>query len=281
MEINPENRSSINMVSRCCSFCRRAGHNILTCNSWPLRNFEEKCMYTISNFDIRSNIVLNFKNFLLSEALYDTNIVKSFAIRYCSATARDNINRCIEKITDYFRPVIENRLRIEMNRTTDEINQMTIDILHNRTSIRRHPLIHRGDINYTEPIFSSRNFAGINDELLSFGNTMLLLELIASINRVNEQNLNRKFNITTKLSIDNKDETNELCECGICYEENENKNFVKLDCGHQFCKDCTKESLKNEKRQHYYCALCRKEIKNFEMKDESVIKEFDELIFDD
>ena len=61
-EINTENRniSSVNInVVRCCSFCRRAGHAITTCNSMPIILFERNC----TNF-IQFNIYyLNFENF--------------------------------------------------------------------------------------------------------------------------------------------------------------------------------------------------------------------------
>ena len=65
----------------------------------------------------------------------------------------------------------------------------------------------------------------------------------------------------------------------ISYEFNNlEKQFIKLDCGHEFCKDCIKQSLQNERRKVPCCAFCRSNIKNFELKLESIKSEFDELI---
>jgi hypothetical protein len=54
--------------------------------------------------------------------------------------------------------------------------------------------------------------------------------------------------------------------------------FVKLDCGHEFCKDCIIQSLQNERRQIPCCAFCRGYIKNIELKLETVKNEFNNLI---
>lgn len=56
------------------------------------------------------------------------------------------------------------------------------------------------------------------------------------------------------------------------------KNFIKLDCGHEFCKDCIKQTLQNDRRKTPCCAFCRTDITNFEIKHESIKNEFDELI---
>jgi len=56
------------------------------------------------------------------------------------------------------------------------------------------------------------------------------------------------------------------------------KKIIKLDCGHEFCKDCIKETLQNNRRKTPCCAFCRKDITNFEIKHESIFNEFDEFI---
>jgi late competence protein required for DNA uptake (superfamily II DNA/RNA helicase) len=94
---------------------------------------------------------------------------------------------------------------------------------------------------------------------------------------IRESNINRKFDIKINVN-ENMDNLNEKCECEICHEENENKNFVKLNCGHEFCKDCIKKSLQNEKKVTPCCALCRGDITNFDVYEESIKNEFNELI---
>ena len=88
---------------------------------------------------------------------------------------------------------------------------------------------------------------------------------------------NNRFNIEAKIS-ELQDDSNEICECSICYEQHKKLIFIKLDCGHEFCKDCIKQSLQNDKRKIPCCALCRADIKNLEMKQESFKNDFVGLI---
>jgi hypothetical protein len=284
IEINPENRN-FNRGARTCSFCRRAGHNILSCNSQPLRNFELMCVNNItSTNDI--NIEQSFRNFLLSEALYDSNMVKSFAARYCRISARNNIDICIESIIQYFNPFIEIRKRelneINQNFTrADETSQeatsqepelaqqneiSSANILRELESIRDIPLQIRQFIN------NPRNVT--ENDHMTLIMSMMFLEMVTELNN---SNINKKFDIKTNI-CDNKDDLYEKSECNICYDEYQNLNFINLNCGHKFCKDCIKKSLQNEVKQNLCCAFCRTEIKNFEFKEESIKNEFIELI---
>ncbi len=110
---------------------------------------------------------------------------------------------------------------------------------------------------------------------MMFADIIRFIDTIRAINRTSH--LNRKFNIKTKISED-QDNLEDKCECNICYEEREKKTFVKLDCGHEFCKDCIRQSLQNEQRQIPCCAFCRADITNIELKLESVKNEFNNLI---
>ena len=103
--------------------------------------------------------------------------------------------------------------------------------------------------------------------------------MIMTINDTNEINrqIDRKFNINIKI-LKNCNYNSEKCECNICYDEYEKEDFVKLDCGHEFCKDCVKKSLQNEIKENLYCSFCRFEIKNIQLRKESIKDEFDELI---
>jgi hypothetical protein len=224
LEFNAENRNANivnNNIVRCCSFCRRAGHTITSCNSIPIIIFERSCL----NF-IRFNIydgVTEFRNFLLEEVLQNSNVVRAFAIRRCGARVGSNIDTYIELNIQYFTPHIENtQSRTRMNEA------------------------------------------------------MMFLDMMSRVRELIEVQ-DKKFNIKTKIS-ENQYDLEEKCECNICYEEHERKNFVKLDCCHEFCKDCTKKSLQNERRNIPCCAFCRSEIKIVELKLESIKQEFDDLI---
>ena len=262
VSMNAENRNTRPVNIRSCSFCRRAGHNILTCNSRLLRNFEAMCINNITSINNSINIDILFREFLLSQALNDSYLIKSFAIRYCRASLRNNIYICINNIIDYFNPFIEYRrnLLIQINsQQSIEENQQNNDLSQ--------------FINNSANILSNNN--NNNNNNISIAWSMLFIDMILSIH---ESNINRKFDIKININ-ENIDILNEKCDCKICYEEYENnKNFVKLDCGHEFCKDCIKKSLQNEKKITPCCAFCRKDIIKFDVYEESIKNEFSDLI---
>jgi hypothetical protein len=59
---------------------------------------------------------------------------------------------------------------------------------------------------------------------------------------------------------------NECKECNICFDENDNTNFVELDCKHSFCVDCTKNIL------HQKCPNCRSDTKSYKIKSMDMIE---------
>jgi hypothetical protein len=60
--------------------------------------------------------------------------------------------------------------------------------------------------------------------------------------QLNEDNIqnNKRFNITIKI-IENSGYFINENECFICYEKNSINKFIKLNCNHEFCKDCIKK----------------------------------------
>lgn len=226
VEFNAENRNAGNVRNvrnintiRCCSFCRRTGHNISTCNSLPIIIFERETIVFIQIMISSQNEILleNLRNHLLIKSIEDANLVKAFAISRCRANTRTNIITCIDLIVQYF---------------------------------------------------------------TTYGVSYFLMESQRRINMSMYENsivLDTKFHIKTQLSK-NQYNLEEKCECNICYEELEKKIFIKLDCGHEFCKDCIKKTLQNETRRTPCCAFCRADIKNLELKQASIKIEFNELI---
>ena len=74
---------------------------------------------------------------------------------------------------------------------------------------------------------------------------------------------------------------NQLCECNICYDEKELKNFVKLTCNHEFCKDCiinTMKTMNTNSIRNLTCAFCRKDVKTIESRTNDVKNEFNNYI---
>lgn len=125
---------------------------------------------------------------------------------------------------------------------------------------------------FTPQIQAVQERTRINEAMMFFDMMSRVNDLITSQCKT--------FNIKTNVS-ETQDGLEEQCECNICYEQCEKQLFAKLDCGHEFCKDCVKKYLQNEKRKIPCCAFCRSEIKNIELKTETVKEEFDEFIAPD
>jgi len=87
--------------------------------------------------------------------------------------------------------------------------------------------------------------------------------------------INTKFNIKTTIAECSQGVS---CECSICYDDKEKHRFVKLNCGHEFCKDCIKQTLENDTSRNPCCALCRSEITNIECTSKEMSDEFNNFI---
>jgi len=88
----------------------------------------------------------------------------------------------------------------------------------------------------------------------------------------------RKFNIATHVREENDEQIK--IECNICYELCNNTNFIKLNCNHEFCKECIKNILKSCKSNFNEpcCAYCREKVNAITYKNETIHEEFTDLI---
>ena len=105
-------------------------------------------------------------------------------------------------------------------------------------------------------------------------------EVMETTHQLNEDNIqnNKRFNITIKI-IENSGYFINENECFICYEKNSINKFIKLNCNHEFCKDCIKKQIKSTITENVHCALCRNIIDNIEIRDNEILEEINnELI---
>lgn len=259
LEMNAENRNR-NLMIRCCSFCRRPGHNITSCNSEPLGIFESSCLMCIGTglLDTSINPFVRFHDYLLNEALRNPDLVRAFAIRKCGSTTRSNMDVCIERIIQYFTPNLQQGM-----------NQIDTAETIMREYSERH--LNRRTLQEYISLIGARSPQTVSTLLL-------FMHMIINMREsVNESISNNKFNIEFK-NLENKSNINEIIECGICYDELSKNNFIKLNCGHEFCKDCIKKSLQNEIKTTFCCAFCRTEIKTFELYEENTKAEFNDIV---
>jgi hypothetical protein len=57
--------------------------------------------------------------------------------------------------------------------------------------------------------------------------------------------------------IDIKNNNDASIECSVCYESNEKKKFVSLDCNHEYCISCTEQFMN---KNIACCPFCRNKI---------------------
>jgi len=246
--LNAENRNNGSRVRRC-SYCRIRGHTINGCNNIQLILFENNCMDYIRRIREMPNIIDVFLSYLLDYAMRAPELVKTFAIRKCNATTRSYMDVCITNIILYFRPEIENIQREPRNNpiTANNVVSQLIPLTYEQEQL-------------------------VNASLID-----LILEYNIYERRNTEVHQNRKFQITTEI-LETPENVNEPCECNICYETNEKVNFVKVNCGHEFCKECIKKTLQNETKNEPCCAFCRTKITNFELRTEKIKEELCDLL---
>ena len=267
---NAENRNArvTFPVRRCCSFCRNQGHNIQTCNDGRLYEFERLCIINYRETS-RGNA---FTNWLLQYSIENPNIVKTYAVRFCRCAIRNNICQCVDSIlTRIINIVADVDPSQQVETPQQETPQIQEDILSviqlSRVGITEMML-------YSLLISSVENYGNID---LNPQDIIMQIMFMDMINQIHEEYIeNRKFNIQRILNLECSPTDN--CDCNICYESNEKCNFVKLNCGHEFCKECIKQTLKNVRTVEPQCALCRAKIQNFEFSSQLICDEFNDLI---
>jgi hypothetical protein len=263
---------------RRCSFCRSPGHNITTCNSDRITEFELICAGEVRNMHNPDD----FKNWLNINYSENPMLLKTFVIRKFGFTTRVSIVRCIDMITDYIFRRYKNNTRLHtreqtlMNDLRDlhniETDDFENDLINFLTQLR--------NVNYREER---------EPQLYEIPNIerMIMRELFQYIfnNRVvdqrEEQPENIKFNINLIQNNENNTNNNMLennMMCNICWDEKEKNKFVKFGCNHEFCKDCIVTSLRSEQRNIPCCALCRSEINNITCTTEDIRSELAEFI---
>jgi LSD1 subclass zinc finger protein len=58
----------------------------------------------------------------------------------------------------------------------------------------------------------------------------------------------------------------EAVECGVCYES---KSRVKLNCSHEFCKECVHLLCLHQGVNSVKCPMCRANVTTFDVEDEA------------
>ena len=248
---------------QCCSFCRRPGHNITTCNSDRLLEFEVICADVVRNFHNTDD----FKNWISQNYANEPLLLKAFAIKKYRMVIRFTSEEYIHYITEYIFRKYKNIPQLENqeseNNAPELINLDTIDNLYDEYRNLLITLRNRNDVR--EQILEHRELEiNLVRQYISY-----LAELGMSLVR-REEVLPQTVNILTQTESNEEENLSEICQCSICWDDKELKNFVKLNCNHEFCKDCISQTLRTETRTNFTCALCRSEITSIRLRTQEV-----------
>jgi hypothetical protein len=266
--LNAENRGQFNVLppsmrrQPCCSFCRQIGHNLTTCNSDRLREFEAICATQVLQTDTQDD----FKNWLCQNYMSDQLLIKTFAIRKFRVTSRTSIDNCISLVTDYIFVHYKNTNETEeIIEHEDQFENDLMSFIQELSSERE------------EEIQENRRISEFQ-QLRAMENMLMREMFIAMMSRIINRTLRddvRKFRIVS--TFNECENTGQNCECPICYDDKELQNFVKLGCNHEFCKDCVISTMKTSNNK-LCCAFCRTEITGIESKTVEIKSEIDNYI---
>lgn len=269
--LNAENRGNVNVLppsirrAQCCSFCRQRGHNVSTCNSDRLREFEAIC----ATQALQTNTQDDFKNWLIQNYMSDQLLIKSFTIKKFRISRTTSIERCIDLITEYIFAIYKNTN--ENAEIVEHENQFENDLM---TFIQEFST-ERQEIREEIPeIDVVRTLEHMLMREMMFG---MMTRMLTNLNNTK---IKQKFNILSSIEQNDNEDMNKMCECSICYDDKELKNFVKLGCNHEFCKDCLITTMKTSQthNNNLSCALCRSEVKTVKSRTEHVYTEMLEFV---
>lgn len=258
--LNPENRNAgFNLPARrCCSFCRQQGHNISRCNDNRLREFETECLRNYRELTEENE----FRNWLTDYSTLEPNIVRAYAVRNCDCSVKSYMFVCIEQIIRRMRTI--NNENVEEDVEGDDVEEP--NGVNNEAEDRNSRII---ELVMSLALGQRQRQINPQDLLVA----MMFMEMFDIMR--NKDIERRQFNIERRvIQLNDVSE----CECNICYESYNKDKFVKLNCGHEFCKGCMKQTLQNVVSETPQCAFCRKEINTMEVSSEEIVNEFNNLI---
>jgi hypothetical protein len=294
MSLSAENRNSnpmplvLRQRVQCCSLCRQRGHNITTCNSDRLLEFEVICADAVRNFENTDD----FKNWLIQNYINDQLLLKAFAIRKYRLTTRCNLEQYIHFITEYiFRTYKNTPQTIHQSQTIHQ----PVTLIQPAAALTplAEPLINHYETEFSNLLTIIRNRNDIREQILDqqiaevdmmrmyisylsyLGSLIVRDEYQIQLQEI-PQNQRRTSNLMLIVETDLEENLDENCQCSICWDDKERRQFVKLDCTHEFCKDCMKRTI--ETRTNLCCALCRSELRTIRLRSPELHAELSEVV---
>lgn len=230
-------------VERRCTFCYQIGHNVNTCNADRLYEFRKICVANkiICDYDPESQG--RFRTWLYSYSRTKPGLVLALGSRFYRIPLHLDFVERVEQITDFIYGMSQEEIRGIVNYDNDTMTRL---VLPNMSVLSG--LLFEERIQY---------ITGITDFL-----------------ERQKPTTNKKFQISIFLE---EISSEHVTECSICYNEKMEKDFVHLNCNHQFCGECILSTLKITLNEPT-CSLCRQPITQMSLYDTNTQSELRQYI---
>jgi hypothetical protein len=254
-------------TQKCCWYCRLSGHNIRTCNSESLIQFERKCIDILREIAAGNPFVPSLRSFILLEHSIYYKTPFGFAIKKCGAKRNDTLDECINRILYYF-----SRLHPLYYENLPSGNAVILNNLF---------LPHLLEIEYNNIYENILLRMGI--DLQEFMRARPIERFtFPGITIINDIFIERPMTTYNKCKMTIEDrihtEPNLETECEICYETCSIDQFITFNCQHNLCKKCFIQTLLNTNKTILKCPFCRSDIQKIQICNENVKKEIEPII---
>ena len=264
-----------------CSYCKTIGHKINFCNSEKKTNLMNK---TASDIQI-INTVQQLKDYLSSLLKVELKIISLFYNQPHTLKKKDIVERLtllftevqISGLIQANDPMNVLKLKYPDNmELSDIIQKETISRLNLHLGYESFNIEYSNIINWLESLYF-RQTLDVRSEIVSgFTSAIVILR-----NRLDAQIIadpepvNLWYVEPTIICLESVNELKIKKECNICYEEQENIHFSKVNCNHEFCNTCIHKFLNNHLNKKVPCCpLCRNKIDKLEVKDIEMFNDF-------
>jgi hypothetical protein len=199
-------------------------------------------------FEYENEPMVSFKLWLLENTRSKPHLLRTFASRFCSAPMYMNFIKRADKISEYIYGLYD----LEIDTITNRINDSVVRLALSNIEVLRGYLFNER-VNYIQ-------------------------QLIEYLER-QKTDIPKKYHIVVAVKeIDYIKDSEECTECFICYNEKSRKEYIELNCKHEFCGECIVSTIKNTKAETPVCPLCREAVSKVTLHDRAEETELSKYI---
>lgn len=272
--INARNAPTSHSSRIRCSYCNTVGHHLRVCPDPSFNEFETDC---VNLYQTTNRNAERLFSYLIDYSMDNPRLISSYAVRYCSgATYRHTLYFQISHIIERIQLLVD----IETNNETNRPETITQRGLPIETLF---PAFSESIEITPETILQVMTLFLRPEDSAEIRNMRNLTVAIDNITRIisdavpQPETQPKKYSIQ-RLIVPDTNTHNCNTECGICYENNDKKINIKLNCNHEFCKNCIKKYLQNVTTQEPSCPFCRTKIEIMTFASQEYCNELNDII---